>query len=220
MYENEYENYMRSVLGYSANNTYNVNSFPYKSTNNIKDNYEHLYPDIYKVLKPMVKKVCGNVRSMDISTEVIEDMANEIYNNIESDTMDVRNMTAETENSTKGNEAGVIGKSDYGHRGSSDASSKMGNTASYNQRGNSNTMGDYKSNNTTNKNTDELTRGCCGNPTLKDLIKILIITQLISNNQNRPQRPMPPPYPQCPPRPNYREFENSSFYNNNFYGDF
>lgn len=178
MYENEYENYMRSVLGYPTNNTYNINSFPYKSNNNVKDNYEHLYPDIYNVLKPMVKKVCSNVRSMDISSETIEDMANEIYNNIESDTTNIT--IAGTENSVKSNEMEVRGKS--------------------------------------NKNTEESSRGCCGNPTLKDLIKILIITQLIGNSNNRPPKPPPPsPYP---PRPNYRDFEDPSFYDNNFYRGF
>lgn len=185
MYENEYENYMRSVLGYPINNTYNVNSFPYRQNNNfIKNNYEQMYPDIYKVLKPMVKKVCSNVRSMDVSPEIIENMTDEIYNNIESDTMDT--------------------------------------TASNNHRANNRTTGDYKSgssNNTVDKNASADSRGCCNNSTLKDLIKILIITQLISNCNNRP--PQPPPYPPCPPpRPNCREFEGSSFSDNNFYGGF
>ncbi|MBP3707983.1 MAG: hypothetical protein J6J36_05190 [Clostridia bacterium] len=220
MYENEYENYMRSVLGYSSNNTtYNVNSFPYRSNNNIKNNYEHLYPDIYKVLKPMVNKVCSNVRSMDISTEIIDDMANEIYNNIESDTLDIRHSATGTENSLKSNENGVREKSDYRLKGNSDSSCKGANTASNNQRGNSSTIGNHKSNSsdsTTDKNTREQNRDCCGNPTLKDLIKILIITQLISNGQNRPPKP-PPPYP---PRPNYRDLESPPYYNNNLYGEF
>ncbi len=221
MYENEYENYMRSVLGYSSNNTtYNVNSFPYRSNNNIKNSYEHLYPDIYKVLKPMVNKVCNNVRSMDISTEVIEDMANEIYNNIESDTIDIRNSASETENILKSNENGVRGKSDYGLKGNSDSGFRGANTASNNQRGTNGTMGNNKPNSsdsTTDKNTREQNRDCCGNPTLKDLIKILIITQLISNSQNRPPKPPPLPYP---PRPNYRDLESPPYYNNNFYGEF
>lgn len=218
MYENEYENYMRSVLGYPTNNTYNINSFPYRSNNNIiRDNYEQLYPDIYKVLKPMVKKVCSNVRSMDISSETIEDMANEIYNNIESDAMDITR--AGTENSLKSNEAEVRAKSDYGFKGNSDSNTRGSTTASNNHRANSGTIGDCKlssSDSTADKNTREQNRGCCCNPTLKDLIKILIITQLISNSNNRPPKP-PPPYP---PRPNCREFENPSFYDNNFYGGF
>ena len=221
MYENEYENYMRSVLGYSPNNTtYNVNSFPYRLNNNIKNNYEHLYPGIYKVLKPMVTKVCSNVRSMDISTEVIDNMANEIYNNIESDTIDIRDSASETKNSLKSNESGVKGKSDYGLKASSDSSCKGSNTASNNQRGNSGTIGNHKTNSsdsTTDKNTRAQNCDCCGNPTLKDLIKILIITQLISNSQNRAPKPPPQPYP---PRPNYRDLESPPYYNNNFYGEF
>ena len=61
-----------------------------------------------------------------------------------------------------------------------------------------------------NQAKDETSRACCGNPTLKDLIKIMIIKQLIENNKNRP--PIRPPFP----RPPYRELENPAIYNNEY----
>ena len=42
---------------------------------------------------------------------------------------------------------------------------------------------------------EETRQGCCGNPMLKDLIKIMIIQQLLQGN--KPPRPPRPPHPQC-----------------------
>ena len=57
---------------------------------------------------------------------------------------------------------------------------------------------------------------------MKDLIKILLLNQIINNNNNRPPRPPAPrpPYPPRPPRPMYRDFENQAYYNNNNYNNF
>lgn len=189
MYENEYEEYMRSVLGYPTNNTYIGNSFPYR--NSVKNqSYENLYPDIYKMLKPMVDKVCENYRNSTISNDVLEAMATEIYQNIESDinVVDINATVQEAEsNLTRSNKGGT-----------------------------SNTS-------TSNSKDENLTRGCCGNPTLKDLIKILLLNQIINNNSNRPPRPPfnpYPPRPPMPPRPPFRDMENYGLYDNNMNGDF
>ena len=53
-----------------------------------------------------------------------------------------------------------------------------------------------------------------------DLIKILLLNQLINNRPNRPRPPRPPmpPHNNPMPRPPYRgEFENFSLYNNQPY---
>lgn len=188
MYNNEYEDYMRSILGYPIQNemnTYNnvygnsASFFPYRSgvTYANENNYESLYPEIYKILKPMVRKICDNTRYESISNDTLEIMANEIYSNVESD-IDVINVNINTkEAETSGNFA----RKDMSVR--------------------------------QNKTKDENSRNCCGNPTLKDLIKIMIIKQLIENNKNRPPiRPPRPPFP----RPPYRELENPAIYNNEY----
>ena len=53
-------------------------------------------------------------------------------------------------------------------------------------------------------------RGCCNNPMLKDLIKILLIQQLLKNNNPRPPFPKPP-YTPNPPRPPYRAIDDSIY---------
>lgn len=113
MYDNSYEDYMRSVLGYPYNsqvayNTYgNVyedvgNYFPYRSGNtNVvvmdESRFENRYPEIYKILKPMVGKACSNNYIDNVSAEVLESMADDIYRNVCSD-VDVVNINVTTEN--------------------------------------------------------------------------------------------------------------------------
>lgn len=177
MYNNEYEDYMRSVLGYpiqnqqtTYNNIYENNNsyFPYRSSNNVDSNkYESLYPEIYRTLKPMIKNACNNLGFREISNDTLEIMANEIYTNVESN-INVVNVNVNTKEAD--------------------------------------TRKDMK----ITKVPDDEKRACCGNPTLKDLIKIMLLNQLINNNQNRPPRPPHSPMP----RPPYREFENPSIYNN------
>lgn len=187
MYNNEYEDYMRSILGYpiqnemnTYNNAYGNNSstFPYRSGNTYtnENDYENLYPEIYKILRPMVRKVCDNTRYGNISNDSLEIMTNEIYNNIESD-IDVINVNVRTkEAETSGNF----------------------------------TRKDMKVTQSQTKN--EESRKCCSNPILKDLIKIMIIKQLIENSGNRPPIRPRPPFPRSP----YRELENPAIYNNEY----
>lgn len=221
MFNNEYENYMRSVLGYPISNDintynlynnsnnqmldydnssmYNSNSsyFPYRSSNvvyNDTSKFEELYPEIYKILKPMVSKICDTPSRNDFSSETLEIMANEIYTNIEQD-IDVVNINVNT-SSTK--------------------------EAEYNKNENLSRNSNMKV--TKSDTKDEETRqGCCGNPMLKDLIKIMIIQQLLQGNKPpRPPRPPHPPMPgpgpmpPHPPRPPYRGLENPDIYGNNY----
>lgn len=187
MYNNEYEDYMRGILGYpiqneinTYNNAYGNNNsfFPYRSridyTN--ENNYENLYPEIYKILKPMVIKVCNNPIYGSISNNTLEIMANEIYNNIESD-IDVINVNINTKEAEP---SGNLARKDMSISQS--------------------------------KTKDEEARNCCGNPTLKDLIKIMIIKQLIENNVNRPPIGPRPPFPMPP----HRELENPTIYNSEY----
>ena len=89
MYYNDYEDYMRNVLGYSnANqNTYdncncgmNYESFVNNRTN-LNPNIEQMYPEIYKVINPMVCKMCDN-NTQPISEYLIEQMTDDIYDNV------------------------------------------------------------------------------------------------------------------------------------------
>ena len=198
MFDNDYENYMRSVLGYpiqdeinSYNNAYvNNNSyFPYRSGNMyVTDNkYENLYPDIYKILRPMIHKICNLPNNKSLSNDELEKMADEIYKNIESET-NVVNINIKTSSEAESSKSSMYSKRD----------TKVSQKTSQ----------------------SEEKRSCCSNPTLKDLIKILILNQLRENNAHRPPRPQMPPHGHYPFHlPNYRELQNSEIYNNNYNSD-
>ena len=96
MYNETYDDYIRSILGYPARNQfeqYNQEMPEYQSyqeyrnptfnTNiNISGNnveLENSYPEIYKIVYPMVTKKCENVRSETFSKSDIENMTDEIY---------------------------------------------------------------------------------------------------------------------------------------------
>lgn len=73
--------------------------------------------------------------------------------------------------------------------------------------------GQYRATTKTKDAEDDEKRGGPNNPLLRDLIKILLLNQLI---HNRPPRPGRPPYNPMP-RPPFRAADESSeyqFYNN------
>ena len=88
MYGSNYDDYIRQVLGYS---NYKVNDK--KEENKKKENDEEriqiskYYPDIYNVVYPMINKRCKEVNS-DINESLLEDLVDEIYYELEGDDED------------------------------------------------------------------------------------------------------------------------------------
>lgn len=199
MYNETYDEYIRSILGYPPVGTYNYQDF---NRNNFESRaeieLEKCYPEIYKIVYPMVSKKCSNSRG-NLTNEDIENMTDEIYfaleerNEIQLNinlTNDVR--TAET---TK----------------VADKKPEVRVTESTEEK----------------RDTRQINRG------LRDLIKILLIRELLNRpgRPGRPQNPRPPmpgpggPGPRPPVRPPMRppygprpgmmpfdrEFETSSF---------
>lgn len=188
-----YEEYMRSVLGYrpvayNNPNTYdeqmegyqscnyqniNQNVMPYNYTVyqnrniNLDNELERMYPEIYNILYPMVKKACmENTRS--ISTSVIDDIVDDIYRNIESDNNDIE-LNINLENEVRESKEGEV-----------------------------------KENREKEDNVENRQRPR-RNPLLNDLIRILVLRELIGRpgcigsgcfRPNRP--PMPGPGPRLP----------------------
>ena len=155
-----YEEYMRSVLGYSPieyQNTYETNysnyNTMYNRTNFEMQELENCYPDIYVLVYPMVQKVCMN-NTRPITKELIDEMTKEIYFSIEY------------------NEIGE-------NRG--------------------------KEQNANPKDNIENRAMQIRNRTLNDLIRILILRELLGRPGNMPGRPPyhRPPQSQ-PPRPPMR----------------
>ena len=120
---------------------------------------QRMYPDIYCLLMPMVNKIVEENNDREITDNLIESMTMEIYNNIEDDMINSSRTTNSKTNNTMAQ------------------SSQTGNT----QRQS------IQSNNTTTRNTVSNTMQNSrriGNPTLRDLIKILIIRRLLEHRRN------------------------------------
>ena len=152
----------------NQSNMSNQTSFQSSMRENTEQNMEEseeilriqkMYPDIYCLLMPMVNKIVEENNDREITDNLIESMTMEIYNNIEDDMINSSRTTNSKTNNTMAQ------------------SSQTGNT----QRQST------QSNNTTTRNTVSNTMQNSrriGNPTLRDLIKILIIRRLLEHRRN------------------------------------
>ena len=146
-----YEEYMRSVLGFNMpdyRNSYNYNDMNFNSNFNVTSNeeIEKCYPDIYRLVYPMIQKACAQ-NNRPISRELIDSMTDEIYFSIEDN-----EITQDTRNKDTNNNA---------------------------------------------ENRQRVVR----NRTLNDLIRILLLRELLGRPgfPGRPPRPRPPHPPMRPP---------------------
>lgn len=164
MYNETYDDYIRSILGYpNYGVTYQQAAPTAYERNDQNIEIEDCYPEIYKVVYPMVSKACSS-NTRPVTSNLIDELTNEIYLSIESD-----NEINVTINLT--NEVG---------------SEKMP----------SNSKNLRKEEVRENRGKDRQFR----NKGLQDLIRILLIRELLGRPGrpgNRP--PMPPPRP--PMRP-------------------
>lgn len=177
MYQQSYEDYMRSVLGYSMDSPNYMSDtyegYPYANTeirsNNpsCNCNLDDTYPEIYRIVNPMVCKVCQeNTRT--ITKEVIDEMTEIVYRTVEP--------------SLEENRSSEVKESELKNGDVRNPNVKKAETKVENRGG-----------------------GRPNNYLLRDLIKILIINQLIGGG--RPPFPGPgpvpprPPFPGRPPRP-------------------
>ena len=202
MYNETYDEYIRSILGYPPMNSYNNSYQDYNYQNNFETRtdmeLEKCYPEIYKIVYPMVTKRCSNVRS-NLTNDDIENMTDEIYyaleerNDIQLNinlTNDVRTTEINNSKTTVADKKPEV---------------KVSET----------TLSSEK------REKRQFNRG------LRDLIKILLIRELL-NRPGRPHNPRPPmpgPGPRPPMRPPMRppfgqgnrgipfnrEFETSSY---------
>lgn len=216
MYYQNYEDYIKSILGYPIsqdNNSYQTNTYTYPSYsyNNYSQNIPrysseilNLYPEIYKVVNPMVCKIC-EANSKPITAELVEQMTDEIYANLECDneeeeTINVR-VTLPKEKASDN-----IKKESLRENNSSNVSSR----ALQNNLSKAPKKQEEKSINVPQNRQNRRST----NNTLRDLIKILILNQLLGGNRpNRPEMPRPP-YPGRPmpsPRVPIEPYNNMNF---------
>lgn len=218
MYYNVYEDYMKSVLGYptSNQNTYdnncncgmNYNSY-INSRNTDTSNIEQMYPEIYKLINPMVCRMCDN-NTQPISEYLIEQMTDDIYDNVVN-RVEIQNVInvnigtremAEDEAMEKTKLVNKIANSNLSNNSNSLTSrSSSANTGA--SMTNTNISNNVQQKNESQKLIEERENRSPQprrrNTLLRDLIRILILNRLI-----RPQRPpMKPPFRPGPGRPGF-----------------
>lgn len=142
------------------------------SYRNMVSDLENLYPEIYKIIYPMIQKVCGQ-NTKPVDEKLLDEMTNDIYSNIEAE--NIVNININVDNNTSQNNRNV----------------ELTRTSN------------------TNKKLDtpvENRESRQFNNPIRDLIRILLIRELIGRpGGNRPPRPRPPmpPRPPFPPRPGF-----------------
>lgn len=191
MYDNQYEEYIRSVLGYPSTANMNQNQmyqneYPNPSQINMRNDLEECYPEIYKIIYPMAKKACdGNMGAN--SREEIERMTDEIYSALEDSNQINVNInlgnTVSTTNMNRTQNRTEISKEEFQKKNSEKQEVE-------------------------NRNIETESRISPRNNNLRDLIKILLIRELLRRRHNHfpprpPHNPRPPMRPPIMPR-NYQ----------------
>lgn len=77
-----YNDYMRNMSGY-PNMRDAMPMFPYPN-NPYSDDLERMYPDVYKVIYPIVCFTCDNI-TVPVTYSMVDAMTNEIYDKVEAD---------------------------------------------------------------------------------------------------------------------------------------
>ena len=194
MYDNQYEEYIRSVLGYPSTANMNQNQmylaeYPNLSQINMRNDLEEFYPEIYKIIYPMVKKACdGNVRAN--TREEIERMTDEIYSAIEDNNQ--INVNINLGNTVSTNNSNTQNRN---QNRSEPHKEEIQKKSSEKQE-------------LENRNKEVESRIRPRNNNLRDLIKILLIRELLKKRHNNfpprpPHNPRPPMRPPIMPR-NYQ----------------
>lgn len=208
-----YDEYIRSILGYPPMNAYE-NSFQDYRNKNMSMNYnmnsnmmnanlmnetsdmdlESCYPEIYKIVYPMITKKCSTVR-MPVTNDDIQNMTDEIYFALEG--------RAEVQlNINLGNEV----------RSSETSRTNTTRTMDKKPEVKVTEVSEEK------RETRQFNRG------LRDLIQILLIRELLRRRRPGerppilrppmpgPRPPMRPPFGPGPGRPGFnRDFELSNY---------
>lgn len=199
MYQNEsIDSYIRSILGYSSTdmncNDMNTN-YMMDTRQNMNTDYlteqnselEECYPEIYKIVYPMILKRCANVTGR-VTRDLVEDMTREIYEAVEGDNHIQININLQNEIQNTNMNRATENKAQV-------------NMAKRESTGENRQSSEAKQENRQMRNS-----------TLQDLIRILIIRELLRRNRpNRPPHrpPMPGPGNRPPFRP--RSFDSSLY---------
>ncbi|MFR0822992.1 MAG: hypothetical protein ACLU84_02255 [Clostridia bacterium] len=201
MYYQSYEDYMRNILGYPVMDNYSANTYeaypneyymPQRNYENECANdvsqIESLYPDIYRIVNPMVCQACSNCRK-PMCKQVLEEMTEEIYQKISVNQEIMVHINVDNRSSNE-----ITTKKEVENRSSADKAGIATTRATNIVSTNTNTARNAASKPTENRGEEETRQIRVNNPLLRDLIRILILNQILGGNRP-PQRPPRPPFP-------------------------
>lgn len=174
MYNSPYENYMRNSLGYNQMPMMNMNQMnwmnPMSSMNEMYEtegnfmcnqtSVDDMYPEIYRIIYPMVCKACMNVQE-NVTEDLVSRITNEVYINVEH--MEVAGECRSSQPSSNVQSDKSVKNNSLNNRVVADASN----------------------------NVRQETRQT--NPLLRDLIRILVLRELLGHPR-RPRPPFRPPF--------------------------
>lgn len=178
MYNNVYQEYINNIIGITPRNQLDFENDAYINANtygnfqsNMSNDLEKLYPDLYKLLYPMIQTACMK-NTKPITEETLNEMVNDIYSNFNADDVTILNINL-TNNV----------------RSSSSNTSKIERSSTRNQ-----------AENRKGEESEERVSRAPNNHVLNDLIRILLIRELIGKPGNFP--PNRPGF--SPTRPPFR----------------
>lgn len=171
MYNNVYQEYINNMIGMTPRiqpnfqyNTYgNPNHFQERGDTNKE--LERLYPELYKLLYPMIQTACMR-NTKPITEETIDEMVKDIYSNFNADDVNA-NLTDEVRSNVK----------------TINETPKSSNIKSTSKATSENRNGEVKEDRNLRPN----------NYVLNDLIRILLIRELLGRPGNIP--PFRPGFP-------------------------
>lgn len=178
MYDNVYQEYINNMLGGTLRNQSLYENMPNNTYNNFQNQnnttnmeLEKLYPELYRLLYPMIQAACMR-NTKPLTEETIDEMVRDIYSNFSADDATILNinLTNEVRRNEKTNEI------------QKNSSSKVASKSALETR------------DSDKKETRNIRPN---NFVLNDLIRILLIRELLGRPGNFP--PIRPGFP--PPRP-------------------
>lgn len=185
MYNNVYQEYINNMLGtmprsemdFQNNSPMNLNTYSnFQNPSPTNMELENYYPDLYRLLYPMIQSACMR-NTKPITSETIDNMVNDIYSNFTSDEAILLNINLTNDVRSGSSNNSKVDKS---------ANSKISTTSQTEMRNKS-------------EGENRVTRRP-NNYVLNDLIRILLIRELLGRPGNFP--PNRPGFP--PPRPPFR----------------
>ena len=155
--------YSNSMIYRNVQNPYMQNNYQNYTQQNPGNSLENMYPQIYKIINPVANRVIASSNYQFMTEDVLNNMVDTVYSIVEGDVSSLIN----TSTLMQGDDA-VTNSNTTTNNMTNSRTQTTPNNSSNDRRGNSSSM-----DNQTNSNR-----------LLKDLIKIIIIKELISRRNN------------------------------------